>query len=100
MWLAKAEMVGELRSSWACCTKSHTEMRAAMVPQQGSPRKGNCRREPQLHRGWAGCWGHTAASSKGRRKPLGLTHPHPKQTDTLTHTQAHSSTATNPAIIS
>lgn len=83
MGLVKAEVVGELRSSCACCTKSHTEMRAAMVPQRGGPRKGNCWREPQLHRGWAGGWaggwGHTAATSKGRRKPLALHTPTPNR---------------------
>lgn len=34
MWLVKVEVVGELRSSCTCCTKSHTEMGAAMVLQR------------------------------------------------------------------
>ena len=96
MWLAKAEVVGELRSSCACHTKSHTEMRAAMVPRRGGPRKGNCHGS----RGRAGAGqgaGATLLQQRGRRQPLSL-HTHPLKrhrpprgapTDTHPRTQQH-----------
>lgn len=66
MWLLKVEVVGELRSSCTCCTKSRTEMGAAMVPWRDRARKGNC--------GRFGAGQGDGAGGEGTLLPVGAPH--------------------------